>query len=545
MELQVFDYLIAGAGAAGCVLAARLAEDPKVSVGLIEAGPALPSAWSLVPALRSASDTASLRSQPQSGLGGRTVDLRWGQGLGGSSNIGDGLWQPAPWQDFASWQAADPQLWSPRSLWAGRQRAEAAPGEAGEISELRGTKGRFALSRAGQFDPLTQSVFRAGHRAGLAVTEDLSQVSGPAMGRSDSPVAAGRRVTARSAYLQPLPPNVTLIDQARVRRLQFLDRRAVGLEVERGQGWLTSFQARREVILALGALATPQVLMASGLGPGALLRRYDLPVFADLPGLGQGLTDAPSLTLTFGLKDPSLSLGADLRWDRAAWQALLYLSRRQGAAAASLWSASAQLSSSADPGLRLDFAPLALEPSDEATPRWSDRARLGRWLAGAGLRASPGLSLRLTLTQPQSRGSITPAVDDPSAAARLDPGYLRDPRDVEALAAGLQSARSILDQAPLEGLLVEPEAAFDAAASLTWMQETLQPGQAYRGTCRMGQEGENGAVLDGSLRPFGTQNLRVVDASVLPAEVSAPPLASVVMLAERAAALVRQEWRGV
>ncbi len=542
MELQVFDYLIAGGGTAGCVLAARLAEDPKVSIGLIEAGPAQPSAWSQVPIACSADDSKTTTSTGQSGLAGRELALRWGQGLGGSSNLGEGLWEVPEANDFATWLDAGLADWDQRNLWAAAQRAEAAPHH---DSIMRGAEGRVAITRAGHFDVLSQAFVRAAHRSGLPISDDLSLAQGPAVGRADSPVSSGRRQTARSAYLQPLPPNVTVIDRARVRRLQFIERRAVGLEVVRGQGWLTSFQARREVIVALGALATPSLLMASGLGPAAVLRRYDLPVLQNLAGVGQGLTDSPSLTLALELKDPTLSTGADLRWDRAAWQALLYAARGQGLAAASLWGASARLLPGSQAGLRLDFAPLALSAREpQQANGWASRARLGRWIFGADQRGAPGLSLRLTVSQPQSRGSLAIASPDPEVAARIDPGYLSDGQDMAALETGLRAMGQICQQSPLEPLLVEPQAGVEALTSFSAIQEALKPSHAYRGTCRMGVEDDPLAVLDAGLHPFGTQNLRVVDASVLPPELSAAPLASVIMLAERAAALIRRDWRG-
>lgn len=540
MSLQVFDYLIAGAGTAGCALAARLAEDPRVSVGLVEEGEAPSGLLGRLPLSGRALFADPLFARSHGDDGSTNSPLHSGRGLGGSAALGDGLWHLAQSEDLETWQAISDH-WSPRAMLAAYQRAERAPHQ----SVPRGQAGPMVLERAGRFDDLTQNFIRAAHRGGLPIVGDLSLRAGTGVGRPDVAQSHGSKRSTAAAYLTPMPPNVTLLAGCKVQRVQFLGRRAMGLEVLRGGGWQTSFQARREVILSLGALTTPQILMLSGMGPGLILQRFDIPVIAALEGVGQGLFDQPQVTLAFGLNDPSLSTAGSLRLDRALWQAMLYATRKQGLAAASLWSATAAQALPTGAPLAIDFAPMALIPADQA----ASRSRLGqaarwlrpaRWLFGHDRWAVPGFSLRVSLGQPKARGRVGLRSPDAAEPTHVDLGLLGDARDQEALQTAVAMARALTDQSPLARLTSGP---LDPQLENASLREIVEPSHYYAATCRMGHEEDQHAVLDPDLRLRGVDGLRVVDASAFPDGISVPPLASVVMLAERAATLIRQDWR--
>lgn len=542
MTLQVFDYLIAGAGAAGCALAARLAEDPRVSVGLVEEGAARAHPLSRVPLASEALAFDPRYASRYDGLAQPGANLLVGRGLGGGSSLGDGLWQLAQAPDLEVWAALSDH-WNPRSLLAAYQRAESARHQ----EAPRGRNGAVKLARSGQFDELTQAFVRSAHRSGLPIVSDLSLAAGAGVGRADVALAQGRKQTSASAYLSPLPPNVTLLTNSQVQRVQFLGRRAVGLEVAREGGWQTSFQARREVILSLGALQSPKVLMLSGIGPGLTLRRFDIPVLEALTGVGQGLFDQPQITLAFELKDPLLGLGSGLRPDRAWWQALLYATRHQGLAAGSLWSAAMQQALPGGGWVQVDFAPLALRKAGRsASPldRYTKILQPGRLLFGPERHARPGMSFRVRLGEPQARGQVGLSDADPNAPPSIELAMLQEAGDVEAMSQALSAVAAIMEQAPLAGLYsAQLEGPSLTNLTASELQEAVRASHYYAATCRMGQDDDQLAVLDAELRVRGVEALRVVDASAFPDGLSVPPLATVTMLAERAAVLMRQAWR--
>ncbi len=542
MSLQVFDYLIAGAGAAGCALAARLAEDPRVSVGLVEQGSARGQPLGRVPLAsgtlahdpRYAKRFVSDR-QPE-------TQLLAAQGLGGGSLLGEGLWHLAQAPDLERWAKLSDH-WNPRALLAAYQRAESARHQ----EEPRGRNGAVKLARAGQFDDLTQAFVRAAHRSGLPIVSDLSLTAGAGVGRADVMVAKGRKQTSASAYLSPMPPNVTLLTNSKVQRVQFLGRRAVGLEVTREGGWQTSFQARREVILSAGALITPQILLLSGIGPGLTLRRFDIPVMESLAGVGQGLFDQPQISLSFAVTDQGLGLGAGLRPDRAWWQSLLYATRREGLAAGTLWSATATQALPDGGSARVDFAPFALrEASAESSllGRISTALRPGRWLFGPDQRAEPGFSLRVTLGEPSGRGQVSLSAPNPDVVPAVSLEMLREEADLEAMSQALAAVRGFVEHEPLSGLTAGQVAGpMRDTAAASDLRQAVEPAHHYAATCRMGHGDDELSVLDPELRVRGVEGLRVVDASAFPDGLSVPPLATVIMLAERAAALIRHAWR--
>jgi choline dehydrogenase len=498
--VQDFDYIVVGAGSAGCVLAARLSERPGVRVLVLEAGSSartramtVPNAWP--ENLGSAADWGE-DTVPQAATG--PVRYPRGRALGGSGAINAMAHVRGHRAVYDSWAAGGASGWGFTDLLPSFRRSERADGR---DPVLRGSSGPVRVGPATAPHPAARAFVAALTAAGHPVTDDLSGVRQEGVAWVDLAIAGGERVSPADAYLRPSlgRPNLTVATGCLVTGLQLDRGRCTGVRYLR-DGKPAAARAAREVILAAGAIASPQLLMLSGIGPAGQLRDLGIEVAADLPGVGANLQDHPAV------------------YTSHAAAAVLPASRyNNGEAYAALRSDLA----GAWPDLHLFPILLPLAPTGCEPP-------------------AAGFVLAAAVMAPDSRGSVTLASTDPAAAPRIDPGFLRAGRDLDRLAAAAVLARDAAAApafAPWRRAEVWPGVGVGTRAGLRdWIRRSLDSYYHPAGTCRMGVD--PAAVVDPLLRVHGIGGLRVADASVMPVIPNAPPHATVLAIAERAAELI-------
>lgn len=496
-----FEYIVAGAGTAGCVLAARLSEQPDVRVLVLERGSSarthamtVPSAWP--ENLGSAADWGD-HTTPQASTG--PVRYPRGRALGGSGAINAMAHVRGHRAVYDSWAEGGAAGWGFRDLLPYFRASEQA---AGRDPALRGTSGpvRVAPATAPQH-PVARAFMQALAEAGYPVTDDLSGARQEGACWADLAISGGERASSADAYLRPIldRPNLELLTGCLVTRLLIDRGRCTGVRFIR-DGQAAEARATGEVILAAGAIGSPQLLMLSGIGPARQLRGLGVEVAADLPGVGANLQDHP----------------------------VVYTSH----AATAPLPASRYNHGEAYAALRSDLA-----------GAWPDLHLFPILLPIAPARCQPpaaGFVLAAAVMAPDSRGSVTLASADPQAAPSIDPGFLRDDRDTGRLEAAVTMARHAAASAaftPVRQAEAWPGPAVRTGADLrAWIRRSVDSYYHPAGTCRMGTD--PAAVVDPQLRVRGIAGLRVADASVMPLIPNAHPNATVLAIAERAAAMI-------
>lgn len=539
---RTFDYVIAGAGSAGCALAARLAEDPGVTVCLVEAGEDRPSLWSRMPAgngflFGNPRHDWGFRSVPQPRLGGRQIYYPRGRGVGGTSLMNGMIYIRGSAGDFDRWRQMGLAGWSYAEVLPYFRRSASAPHRAGD--PFHG-EGPLRLSPAGNFGPLDRRFLEACRQAGAPVNPDFNGAAQLGAGRIDAKVWGGRRQSAAEAYLARRPANLAVLAGRRVMRVVLDGRRATGLALSDG-----TVTARREVILALGAFGSPHCLMHSGIGPGGHLAALGIPVVQDLP-VGETLWDHAQYPMQLGLRDPALSLARYQRVDRALGMGLRWLAAGRGPGAAPFWSSVLfhALRDRENPELEIYLTPMCVtEAPHKGRFALASLLNIGAYVLARGRAAVPGMQFDISLQHPRSSGTLRLAGPDPLAPPLIDPGWFADPGDLADLVAGIRHMRRVAAQPALADVAGAewqpgPGAVSDADLEAS-VRALVGTGHHPVSTCRMGAEHDRGAVLDAELRVRGIERLRVVDASAFPCQIGGNTNAPVMMLAEKAADLIR------
>jgi choline dehydrogenase len=524
---EAFDFVIVGAGSAGCLLADRLSAG-GASVAVIEAGGADRHPYLHIPAgyarmLDHPRLTWGYRTAPDAATGDRALDYPRGRVLGGSSAI-NGLghvWGDP--SDYDLWAQKGCTGWSWAELaphFAAYERAE-APGP------HRGRAGALSVSQLAEVPPLIAKFAEAAAAIGLPVQPDMNGPLRHGFATFQQTRAGRRRHSAARAFLRPaLKRGVALFDRALALRVRIEAGRATGVAIRR-DGIEQIITARREVMLSAGAIGSPQILMLSGLGPGAALRRLGIPVLADLPGVGANLQDHYITRLTFRLADHRWSANRRIVWPRLALETLRWLARGDGVLT---WSpAMVGVFARTQPGLdapdvQFNGGPLSWAEGRIGVPE-----------------DAPGCTIGVWQCRPESRGSVALASPRPEDAPIIAPRFLTAPADAAALLRGIALARRWMAAAPLAGIVtgeVRPGPAARTEADLLAFARTTG-GTVYHpcGTVRMGGAG-SGAPLDAGLRLRGVAGLRVVDASVFPDIPVCNINATVLAVAHRAAGLI-------
>jgi choline dehydrogenase-like flavoprotein len=526
----MYDYIIIGGGSAGCVLAARLSEDPAVQVALLEAGPPDRSVLIHCPAglalmAKSGQANWGFQTVPQAGLNGRRGYQPRGKVLGGSSSVNAMIYTRGHRQDYDNWAAQGNPGWRWDEVLPYFKRAEDNARGADAFHGSGGPLHVMDLRSPNRYSP---SFVEAGLQAGFARNEDFNGAEQEGVGLYQVTHKDGERFSAAKAYLTPNlgRPNLQVLTGAHATRVLLEGRRAVGVEVLQ-DGHKRELRAAREVLLCAGALQSPQLLMLSGIGPAAQLQEHGITPRHELPGVGQNLhdhvdvvlvLDAPQLTELFGL---SLTGALNMLRGISEWRR-----QRSGMLTTNFAEAGGFIRSQAGepiPDLQLHFVIAKLVNHGRATV------------------FGHGYSCHVCLLRPKSRGSVRLASADPLAAPLIDPNFLGERDDVERLVRGFKLMRSILSQPALARFDARELPASAQARSDAEIEQFIRnhADTIYHpaGSCRMGPGPLE--VVDAQLRVHGLQGLRVVDASVMPSLVGGNTNAPVIMMAEKAADMVK------
>ena len=525
-----FDYIVVGGGSGGCVLAARLSEDPSVSVALIEAGPAdknilihVPAGLALLAQTKAAN--WNFDTVPQKGLNGRTGWQPRGKVLGGSSSVNAMCYIRGHRADYDHWAAEGNEGWSYDEVLPYFKRAEH---NERLHDEFHGSDGPLNVMDLRSPSRYVQDFIEAGREAGYPINDDFNGAQQEGIGPYQVTHKNGERHSVAKAYLTPNlgRRNLTVFTEAHTTRILFEGKRATGVEFRRA-GRIEQIGANHEVLLAAGSLQTPQILMLSGVGPAAELTQLGIGIVHDLPGVGQNLHDhldavqvvvAPQLKETFGV-----TFGGIARVLKAIPE---WRNHRRGILTTNFAEAGGFIKSQeseAIPDLQLHFVIAKLVDHGRKTV-------LGH-----------GFSGHVCVLRPQSRGSVTLASRDPMAAPRIDPNFLGDPDDLPRMVRGFRLMRELFSQ-PALAKLGGHEHPRSANASTDAEIEQFIRSHAdtiYHpvGTCRMGPGAMD--VVGADLRIHGLEGIRIVDASIMPRIIGGNTNAPTIMVAEKASDMIK------
>ncbi|MFN7950648.1 MAG: GMC family oxidoreductase N-terminal domain-containing protein [bacterium] len=519
-----YDYVIVGAGSAGCVLALRLTENPKNRVILLEAGkrdtPAaihIPAAFSTV--LHSERDWA-YQTEPQPACAGRRMYWPRGKTLGGSSSINAMIYMRGNRADYDAWAAAGCDGWSYDEV---LPHFRASEDNQRGASTYHGVGGPLSVQDLRDPHPWMQAVVAAARESGIPANADFNGATQDGVGFNQVTQRNGKRCSAAVGFLRPAlrRPNLTVITEAHATKICFDGARARGVEYQR-RGKREIVEAEREILLAGGAIESPHLLMLSGVGPKDQLTAHRVPVLRDLRGVGQHLEDHLCVALMWEAAEARSLMAAQ----RPA-EVLKYLLFKKGMLTSNVAEVCAFVRSGPEliaPDLQLHFAPVYFDTNLETEP------------TRHAITAGP------VLVTPASVGRIELASADPFTPPRIDPGFLSDPgeRDLARLVHGVNVARRIFAQpalAKLRGAELQPGDAVRSDADLTdFVRNKVSTLYHPTGTCQMGMGADS--VVGPDLRVHGLDGLRVVDASVMPRIPRGNTNAPTILIAEKAAALI-------
>ena len=534
------DYVIVGAGSAGCVIANRLSADPDCSVLLIEAGGRDRNPLFRLPMLMGRLFLSGIynwryHTEPVPALDGRSLYWPRGKVLGGSSTINGMVYVRGNRHDYDRWAQMGLSGWSYDEVLPAFLRSEAHVQRADAYHN--GT-GELTVCRARGTNPLYDLFIEAGRQAGYPVNDDFNGAEQEGCGRYDFTIRRGKRWSTSFAFLRPVRHrrNLSVATDTLTRRVLVENGRATGVEIAR-DGRLLRVHAAREVILCGGTVNSPQILMLSGIGPPEELARHGIEVVHDLPGVGRNLQDHVDCVLSFECRKP-VTLYRHLRADRLALSVARGMVFGEGVMTTFPYEAGAFLKTRPDliaPDVQLHFMPALEKTANLHFPNPFRRA--------AAVEAVHGLAIRVGPLVAESRGTITLRSADPAEPPRIQPNYLERDADRKTMIAGVRIVRDIMGQPALAAYrgreLAPGEDVRTDELIAAWLRSAAMTTFHPVGTCKMGIDPM--AVVDARLKVHGIEGLRIADASVMPVITSGNTNAPAIMIGEKAAEFLRGE----
>lgn len=531
-----FDYVVVGAGSAGCVLANRLSDGGRHTVCLLEAGPADSSMWIHVPigygkTMFHPVYNWGFHTDPDPNMHDRRLYWPRGRTLGGCSSINGLIYVRGQQQDYDHWAALGNRGWSWRECLPYFRRLE--HNTLGE-GPTRGTGGPLWASAIRQRHELVDAFVAASNRLGVRTVDDFNTGDQEGVGYYQLTTRNGLRCSTAVAYLKPARgrPNLHVETDAQALKVLFDDTQAAGVRYVQ-HGRVHDVRARREVILAAGALQSPQLLQVSGVGPAALLGRHGIPVVADRAGVGENLQDHLQIRLIYEVTKPITTNDELHSWVGRAKMGLQWALFRGGPLAIGINQGGmfcrALPDEAATPDIQFHFSTLSADS------------------AGGSVHPFPGCTYSICQLRPESRGTVRIRTDDARDAPSIQPNYLDTERDRRTTVAGVRFARRVAATEPMAPLMkreVRPGA--DAQTDDELLEFCREYGQTIfhpSGTAKMGVASDPLAVVDERLRVYGTRGLRVVDCSIMPTLVSGNTNVPIVMVAEKASDMILDDAR--
>jgi choline dehydrogenase len=530
MSEETFDYVIVGAGSAGCVLADRLTESGEHSVLLLEYGGSDRSIYIQMPAALSIPMNMPrynwfFHTEPEPGLGGRRLHTPRGKVLGGSSSINGLVYVRGNPLDFERWASEGASGWAYRDVLPYFKRTERRNGGG---DAYRGGEGKVQTRYGALDNPLNHVWLEAGRQAGYPYTQDMNGFQQEGFGRMDMTVGGGRRSSAANAYLRPAMRrrNLTVRTHALATRVLFEGRRAVGVRFRRGNEEHVA-RARREVIVSAGPIQSPKLLKLSGVGPAQELAQHGIEVVHDLPGVGENLQDHLEFYFQMASTQP-VTLYSQTTAFRKALIGMRWLLAKDGLGASNHFEAGGFIRSRAGiryPNIQYHFLPMAVSYD------------------GSSLAQEHGFQAHVGPMRSQSKGWVRLASADPNEKPKVFFNYLSQPQDLEEMRACVRLTREVFAQpafAPYRGREIQPGTGVQSDAQIDdFVRSHVESAYHPSCSCRMGRADDPQAVVDPETRVMGMEGLRVVDSSIMPSITTGNLNAPTLMLAEKAADHIR------
>ena len=522
---ETFDFVIVGAGSAGCAMAYRLSEDGKNSVCVLEFGGSDRGPFIQMPSALSYPMNMNLynwgfESEPEPGLGGRRLATPRGKVVGGSSSINGMVYVRGHAKDFDTWEEMGAKGWGYRHVLPYFKRQETSHG--GEDG-WRGTKGPLHVKRGPRNNPLYQAFIEAGRQAGYPVTEDYNGRQQEGFGPMEMTVHNGIRWSAANAYLKPALKrgNVTLVTRALAHRVLLDGRRAVGVEYETG-GIVKQVKARREVIIAASSINSPKLLQLSGIGAPEVLKAAGIPVAHALPGVGENLHDHLEIYFQVKSKEP-VTLYSKLNWFSKGLIGAEWLFFKTGLGTTNHFESCGFIRSAAGveyPDIQYHFLPAAMRYDGQAA------------FPGHGFQVHVGPM------RAKSRGFVRVRSNDPREAPRILFNYLTHPDDLPEWRRAVRLTRELFQQPAMQRFAAEeiqpgPNVTADAEID-AFIREHCESAYHPCGTCKMGSPKDPMAVVDNECRVIGIEALRVADSSIMPQVTNGNLNGPTIMIGEKA-----------